>query len=75
MWLNKTEVDIWRNSQYPTSLDEQPTITYDNDIVTLEMGKSNINDFTGMITTSLFMLVGFILCYCVIIFFNTIINK
>jgi hypothetical protein len=36
MWLNKTEIEQWRNNPYPNSVDAQPTIHYDNDLTIKE---------------------------------------
>jgi len=66
MWLNKTQVEMWQKSEYPKSVEEQPIITYDDDIVTLELSHANINDFVGMMLTSLFMLVSLLYSFSII---------
>ncbi|KAL6594215.1 hypothetical protein LY90DRAFT_225877 [Neocallimastix californiae] len=33
MWINKTTVKEWQNKKYPTNVEEQPLITYDNDYI------------------------------------------
>lgn len=51
MWLNETMIENWRNSPYPTSINEQPIFSYNNSII---FDEKRIN---GLYYTTLFLTV------------------
>jgi len=51
MWINKTTVKEWQNKKYPTNVEEQPLITYDNDYI------FNDTSVNGMTFNTLFEMV------------------
>jgi len=53
MWFNETKIDQWRNAEI---IEEQPTLTYDDNLVVSEMGFDNLY-IHGMQYTSVFLFV------------------
>ena len=64
MWFNETKIDQWRNAEI---IEEQPTLTYDDNLVVSEMGFENIFIY-GMQYTSLFMFVSYYIFILFILF-------
>jgi len=64
MWLNKKKVDEWINTE---NIEEQPILTYDDNLVVSEMGFENIFIY-GMQYTSLFMFVSYYIFILFILF-------
>ena len=57
MWLNKASVDSWKNSSYPINIEDPPKITYDDDLVNLELSHSSDSHIYGMLYNSVFLFV------------------
>ena len=64
MWLNKASVDSWKNSSYPINIENPPLITYDDDLVNLELSHTDSYIY-GMLYNSLFLFV----CYIIVTYY------
>jgi len=56
MWLNEAKINEWKNNPYPKNIEEQPILTYDDNLVATELG-FDFSYIYGMQYTSLFLYV------------------